>query len=137
MGTTGLRTNFARSEGLANPKESVRIMDPVLQQQSGFAIGRAELALMKCGAVDGWVIKEAFYARDLPQQAGLRVLRDPGHSRVNCDLQQAAVDRDDLVGIINFVLLAGAQLWLAEDELARPHSWPPCHREGCARRCSQ
>ena len=102
-------------------------MDPVLQQQSGFAIWCAELALMKCGAVDGWVIKEASHARDLPQQAGLRVLGDPGHSRFHRDLQQAAVDRYNLVGVINFVLVAGAQLRLAEDEVSRPHSWPPCH----------
>ena len=102
-------------------------MDPMLQQQGGFAIGCAELALMKDGVVDGWVIKEASHARNLPKQAGLGVLGDPGHSRFHRDLQQAAVDRDDLVGVINFVLVAGAQLRLAEDEIARPHSWTPRH----------
>ena len=99
----------------------------MLQQQGGFAVGRAELALMENGLVDGWVVKEASHARNLPEQAGLGVLGDPGHSRFHRDLQQAAVDRDDLVGVIHFVLVADAQLRLAEDEVPRPHCWPPCH----------
>ena len=118
--------------GLTYQTKAIGIMDSEVHHQGGCSVGRAELALVQRGAINGRMVTKALHGWDVPKHARQTVFCDPRHTLLDRDAQQLGVQLHYVVGIIDFLQVLVGEPREAEDVVERSHCWPPRYREGSA-----